>query len=419
MKIKRHILCILAAILATVAGAQSSDSVFVQKMRDVGVTFSHNNSVTLLTSGQEKFDDMFAAIRQAKSSVHLEYFNFRDDSIANALFDILAEKAGQGVEVRALHDAFGNASNNQPLRKKQIEYQRSRGIQIYEYDPLRFPWITRIFHRDHRKIVIIDGEIAYTGGMNVADYYIHGTEVVGSWHDMHCRLQGDEVRTLQDIFIRIWNKVTDEELTDGKYYGAGTTFADLKPDTTATAGHKMVGIVNREPVVTNKIMRQFYINALDCAKDSVKLLNPYFTLVGSVRRAINRAIDRGVKVELMIAKISDIPLTPDCAFYNMHKFMKRGADVWINEDGFHHTKIIMVDGKYCTVGSCNLDARSLRWDYEANAVIIDKNTTAELSRHFDRNKSNSFYLTEEKWDEWRTPWQKFRGRIGRLIAFWL
>lgn len=391
-------------------------------MRKENVTFSHNNKIALLTNGQEKFDDMFEAIRQARHTVHLEYFNFRNDSIAGALFDLLAEKAKQGVTVRALYDAFGNSSNNQPLKDSHVSYQRSRGIQLYEFDPLKFPWINHVFARDHRKIVVIDGVIAYTGGMNVADYYIHGTEVVGSWHDMHCRIEGDEVSTLQDIFLKMWWRVTKEVVLPEHCIAPSHTpnyFHNLKPDTTLTAGTKMVGIANREPHTSNKIMRKFYISAIDAAKDSIKLINPYFALVGGVRRALNRALKRGVKVELMISKKSDIPLTPDCAFYNMHKLMKRGADVWIYEPGFHHTKVIMVDGRFCTVGSCNLDARSLRWDYEENAIIIDPHTTAELSRLFDADKKDSFYLTEKKWDEWRSGWDKFRGRIGRLIAFWL
>ena len=157
------------------ASAQTSDSLIVSRLRKEGISFSHDNSVTLLMNGQEKFDDMFSAIRQARSSIHLEYFNFRNDSIASLLFDILAEKAKEGVEVRALFDGFGNDSNNRPLRKRHLNDIRSRGIEIYEFDPVRFPWVNHVWHRDHRKIVIIDGQIAYTGGMNVADYYIKGT----------------------------------------------------------------------------------------------------------------------------------------------------------------------------------------------------------------------------------------------------
>lgn len=406
--------CLLSA-----ADAQRSDSTIVRQLREEGIRFSDNNSVTLLMSGQEKFDDMFCAIRQARSSVHLEYFNFRNDSIASLLFDLLAEKAKEGVEVRALFDGFGNDSNNQPLLKKHIKAIRKRGIEIYEFDPIRFPWINHVLHRDHRKIVVIDGQIAYTGGMNVADYYINGTPQVGEWRDMHCRIDGDEVNTLQAIFLRIWNKTARQNVHGAKYFRGirgGYYFHDLKPDTCCTAGHKMVGIINREPRTSNKIIRQFYINAINDAKDSIKLVNPYLTLTGKLKRALKRAVKRGVKVEVMVSAKSDIPLTPDCVFYNVHKLMKHGVDVYIYEPGFHHTKIIMVDGLFCTVGSANLNSRSLRFDYEENAVIIDPCTTAELSHMFDHDKTRSFKLTPEKWEEFRTGWQKFVGWFAHFLA---
>lgn len=410
-----------ALCIMTSAGlhAQTSDSLIVEQLREKGVTFSSNNSVTLLMDGQEKFDDMFRAICQARSSVHLEYFNFRNDSIANMLFDILAEKVKEGVEVRALFDGFGNFSNNQPLKKSHIQDIRSRGIEIYEFNPVGFPWIDDIFNRDHRKIVVIDGKIAYTGGMNVADYYIKGTEVVGEWHDMHCRIEGDEVNTLQRIFLKMWNKVSKQDVQGSKYYrGIGDTsyFKDLKSDTCMTAGSKMVGIINREPVISSDIIRTFYVNAINDAKDSIKLINPYFTLSHKLKKALRNAVKRGVKVEIMLSVKSDIPLTPDCGFYNAHKLMKHGVDVWMYEPGFHHTKIIMVDGRFCTVGSANLNARSLRFDYEDNAVIVDPCTTKELNDLFDKEKEDSFKLTEEKWNEWRSPWKKFVGWFASLLS---
>lgn len=414
-------ICIFSVLLFFTCNvcAQTSDSLIVENLRDEGITFSHNNSVTLLMSGQEKFDDMFQAIRQARSSVHLEYFNFRNDSIVSLLFRLLAQKAKEGVEVRALFDGFGNDSNNRPLKRKHLKQMRSVGIEIYEFDPVNFPWVNHVFHRDHRKIVVIDGKIAYTGGMNVADYYINGTEVVGEWRDMHCRIEGDEVNTLQKIFLRMWNKVTGQNVYGAKYY-RGYHGADyitgLKPDTCCTAGKKMVGIINREPRVTNKIIRKFYTDAINEAKDSIKLVNPYLTLNNTLKRALRNAVKRGVKVEIMVSAHSDIPLTPDCVFYNVHNLMQHGVDVWIYKKGFHHTKIIMVDGRFCTVGSANLNARSLNFDYEENAVIIDPCTTKELNDMFERDKAESFKLTEETWDEWRTPWQKFVGWFASLLT---
>ncbi len=417
----KTLLFYLFTFIPMYVSAQTSDTLIVRTLRDEGIRFSDDNSVTLLMSGQQKFDDMFSAIRQAKSSIHLEYFNFRNDSIASLLFDILREKREEGVEVRAMFDGFGNDSNNQPLKKYHLKALRDDSLEIIEYSPIRFPWVNHIFGRDHRKIVVIDGKIGYTGGMNVADYYIKGTEQVGEWRDMHCRIEGDAVNELQRIFLRIWNRSTGQNVHGTKYYRGGTTtvFHDLKPDTTSTKGHKMIGIINREPYVTPKIMRVFYVNAINQARDSIHIINPYFTLVPSVTRALTNAIRRGVKVEIMLSAKSDIPLTPDCALYQAHKLMKRGATIWIYKPGFHHSKIMMVDGRYCTVGSTNLDARSLRCDFEENAVIIDPQTTRELDDMFARDKQKSFLLTEESWDEFRTGWQKFCGWFGHLLQIWL
>ena len=399
--------------------AQTSDSLIVKELRSEGVSFSKNNTVTLLLTGQEKFDDLFSAIKQAKSSIHLEYFNFRNDSIANQLFNLLADKVKEGVEVRALFDAFGNMSNNKPLRKKELDNLRERGIEIYEFDPIRFPWINHVFARDHRKIVVIDGSIAYTGGMNVADYYINGTKVVGEWHDMHCRIEGDEVNTLQKIFIKTWNKVTKQHLSGAKYYRGdrpNTTFVDLKRPAVDSLNNMMVGIINREPRTSNAIIRKFYTTAIDVAKDSIQIINPYFTLNRAIKKAIKRAVKRGVKVDIMLSVRSDIPLTPDCGFYNAHQLMKRGCNIWMYMPGFHHTKVIMVDGLFCTVGSANLNSRSLNFDYEANAVIVNKEVTQELCNLFNAEKKESFLLTPKKWNEMRTPWKKFVGWFAHLLA---
>ncbi len=409
---KRFIIANILLLICSLCSAQSSDSLIVNQLRGKGISFSHDNSVTLLMTGQEKFDDMFQAIRQAKKSVHLEYFNFRNDSIASLLFNLLGEKVKEGVKVRALYDGFGNASNNKPLQKKHIKEIRAKGIEIYEYKPMKFPWVHGIFNRDHRKIVVIDGQIAYTGGMNVADYYINGTEVVGEWHDMHCRIDGSEVNTLQKIFLKMWNKVSKQNVHGPEYYRSmkkDYLVENLKPDTTSTAYHKMVGIINREPHISKDIIRYFYVNAINDAQDSIKIISPYFTLSHKLKKALKNAVKRGVKVEIMLSTKSDIPLTPDCGFYNAHKLMKAGCNIWMYTPGFHHTKIIMVDGKYCTVGSANLNARSLRWDYEENAVIIDHETTQQLVELFDGEKTDSFLLNEKNWREWRTGWQRFKG----------
>ena len=398
---------ILFLLISLYSKAQSSDSFTISQMRELGVVFSKNNKVELLMSGKEKFARLFEDIRQAKQSVHLEYFNFRNDSIASLLFDILREKRKEGVEVRAVFDGFGNDSNNQPLKKKHLEKLHADSIEIYEFDPIRFPWINHIWPRDHRKIVVIDGRIAYTGGMNVADYYVVGSEQVGEWRDMHCRIEGSAVNELQKIFVRFWKKLSKENLTDPKYF-QGTK-----------VGNKMVGIVNREPHTSNEITRRFFVNVLDNAKDSVKIINPYFMPTNKVMKALKRCAERGVKMDILISAKYDEPLTPDIVMYNMKKLIKRGVNVWRYRPGFHHSKIMMVDGKFCTVGSTNLDARGLRYDYEVNALIMDEETTKKLDQKFIEDTGKSDYVSMEEWKKSRTTWQRFKGWFGHLLTFLL
>ena len=412
------IIVLLFLFLPPVSASAQSEQAIVAEMQKHGVTFTDDNSIVVFKNGQEKFDDMFPAIRNAKHTVHLEYFNFRNDSIASLLFDILAEKVKEGVKVRALFDGFGNDSNNKPLKKSHVDALRQRGIEIYEFDPIRFPWVNHIWPRDHRKIVVIDGQIAYTGGMNVADYYVNGTPEMGTWRDMHCRIEGSAVNELQDIFVRMWNKTTGQCITSAGQFlgGMGYTESGLKVDTTATRCHKKVGIINREPHTSNKIMRQFYCTAIDSAKSHIQIINPYFTLLPCVKKSLRRALKRGVRVEILISLHSDIPLTPDCAFFQCHTLMKCGAEVYIYKPGFHHSKIMMVDDAYCTIGSTNLDSRSLSADYEVNTLIVDKNTTAELTSIFEADKKDSFLLTPETWNQMRTRWQKTRGWFAHLLA---
>ena len=398
---------ILFLLISLYSKAQSSDSLTISQMRELGVVFSKNNKVELLMSGKEKFARLFEDIRQAKQSVHLEYFNFRNDSIASLLFDILREKRKEGVEVRAVFDGFGNDSNNQPLKKKHLEKLHADSIEIYEFDPIRFPWINHIWPRDHRKIVVIDGRIAYTGGMNVADYYVVGSEQVGEWRDMHCRIEGSAVNELQKIFVRFWKKLSKENLTDPKYF-QGTK-----------AGNNMVGIINREPHTSNEITRRFFVNVLDNAKDSVKIINPYFMPTNKVMKALKRCAERGVKMDILISAKYDEPLTPDIVMYNMKKLIKRGVNVWRYRPGFHHSKIMMVDGKFCTVGSTNLDARGLRYDYEVNALIMDEETTKKLDQKFIEDTGKSDYVSMEEWKKSRTTWQRFKGWFGHLLTFLL
>ena len=390
---QRLILSFFLFIISGIAFAQSgrSDSAVVSFLRDeFNVRFSDNNSVVFFKTGQEKFDDLFQAVRQAKHSIHLEYFNFRNDSISSLLFDLLAEKAAEGVEVRALYDGFGNCSNDRPLKRHHLDSLHKRGIQIYEFDRLAFPFLQNSFFRDHRKVVVIDGLIAYTGGMNVADYYVVGKPEFGAWRDLHCRIEGDAVAELQKVFVDFWNAVTFEHLQGEQYYPgerqAKDYFTGLKLDTTSTVGKKMIGVVNRIPRESSRIMEQTFVKILDNAEHRVQLINPYFTLTNKVVRAFKRALKRGVKMEIMVSAVSDIPVTPNVTEYYCKEFGELGAEINVFHGGFHHSKVMMVDDSFLFLGSANLNGRSLKMDYECNVLIVDSAATQAMQTIFEQDK---------------------------------
>lgn len=385
----------------------TSDSLMLQFLSQSGVPKSSDNRVELLMSGRDKFQDLFASIREAEHHIHMEYFNFRNDSIANALFDLLAVKAAQGVEVRLLFDAFGNWSNNKPLKKRHLKEIRSSGIEIVKFDPINFPYINHVFHRDHRKIVVLDGRVGYTGGMNIADYYIHGLPEIGDWRDMHMRIEGTAVHYLQDIFFSVWNKETKQDIGGPVYYPV-VFYAD-------TLHTQTVAVVDRIPRVSPKLLRRALAKSIQSAQKSVHIINPYFLPTKLIHKEIKKAIDRGVDVDIMISSKSDISFTPDASLYVAHKLMKRGADIYLYDKGFHHSKIMMIDSVFCTVGSANLNSRSLRYDYETNAFIFDEDTTGELLDMFADDVEDSTLLTEEKWKQ-RSKWKRFVGWFAHLFT---
>lgn len=387
-----------------------SDSIFAGYLHERGIPIYNNNEIELLPNGRIKFENLFEAIRNAKEHIHLEYFNFRSDSIAKEIFTLLAEKAQEGVKVRAMFDDFGNLSNNRPLRKEHLKMLNDRGIEIIRFDPMKFPYINHAFSRDHQKIVIIDGKKGFTGGMNIADYYINGLPGIGPWRDMHLCVEGPAVTGLQKAFLYVWNNETKQNIGGKEYfpYGEDCTY---EPEQLG----KQVAIVQRVPHKSPDAIRRAYIEAMDAAEHHIRIVTPYFTPVKSLRKAIYRALKRGVRVEIMISEKCDISFSPDGGFYYANRFRKAGAHIYVYKGGFHHTKVMTVDDRFCTVGSANLNSRSMKYDYEINAFIFDLQTTWELDEIYKKDKTDSERMTKEYYRK-RGAWRNFVGWFAHLLT---
>jgi cardiolipin synthase len=382
------------------ASQQTADA-----FRAMDILFYEGNSVTVLPTGSGKYDALFADIERARRFVHLDYFKFQNDSICHALFDLLARKAAQGVEVRIVFDSFGNSHSDLPLPKSYLKELRALGIQIYPFSRVRFPWVSQLLHRDHHKIALIDGEMAYTGGMNVADYYLHGKPRVGEWRDMHMKVVGSVVDGYEHIFEVMWYDVSGELLD-----------TEQSKSTVNVENGISVALVNRVPLENPEVMRDAYAVAIDNAQRLIQIVNPYATLVGTVKKALQRALQRGVKLQIMVSSKCDVSVTPCVVAQEMRRLMKRGAEVYYFDGGFHHSKYMTIDGEFCTIGTANLDGRSLCCDYEVNAFIFDREVTHELEEVFRKDReSQCTLLTPENWKQkfsWR---QRFSGRFLSII----
>ncbi len=377
----------------------------------MGIPMYEASEVRILPTAEIKFRDLFQTIEQAEKYILLDYFKFQQDSICGELLKKLKRKAQQGVDIRIIFDSFGNKSSDLPLSDTLQARIREAGIQIAAFDPVRFPWINHLLHRNHHKIAVIDGKVVYTGGMNVADYYLHGKPKVGKWRDMHIRMEGTIVQAYEELFWKMWNKEqgarSKEQENTEKPQTPRQNSCTLPPAPCPCT----IAFASRWPRESPGIMRQTYSTAIDNAQHLVQIVNPYAGLFGEVRAALRRALERGVRVQFMVSTKSDGKANDDVTGLEMRKLMKRGAEVYLYDGGFHHSKVMMIDSIFCTVGTTNLDARSLCFDYEVNAFIFSPTTTHELQQIFRDDIEHSTLLTPEVWKERFPASRRFRARI--------
>ena len=403
----RHISIVLffCSLLCAVS-ARAQVSCIRQDFIDYGFPRYERCSMEILPGAKAKFQSIEKAISDAKLYIHIEYYKWYNDSIGRHMLDLLAEASARGVKVRLLYDAFGNSGNAPDMRPEVVGHYCSKGVNMVGFDPMRFPYINHALHRLHRKMVVIDGRMVYTGGLNVADYYIHGKPEIGCWGDMHACLRGPIVEEYQRLFADMWYKETGERLDSLAY---------RNPD--AKLYHELQGgyeafVVDREPGKKSARIRQGYISCLENAQERVRIINPYVILVSSVRKALRECIQRGVEVEILLGHKGDNLISEVSTAREVYNLARRGAKVWLCQECFHHDKVMVVDDTLCTVGTANLDARSLSYDYEINAYFFSPEYCRELNRYFEEHRKLSVMLTEDNWKE-------LYPRKKRRIGWWL
>jgi len=359
------------------------------------------NQCKILNDGAETFREIFAAIKSAKHHIHLEYYIIDDDKIGNQVKDLLIAKSKEGVEVRMIIDDVGCWD----LKEKFLNELRDNGIEIYPFMEVRFPRLTsRVNFRNHRKILVVDGKIGFTGGINIADRYIHGKPKIGHWRDTHLQITGDAVATMQVIFAADWYFVINENLTGEGYF----------PPLTEENGTP-VQISASGPDSDWENIEQAYFSAILNARKYVYLTSPYLMPPQTLVSALKTAALSGVDVRIIIPEKSD-SITPKwCSFSYVEQFLEAGIKIYFYQKGFIHSKTLMIDDVFSTIGTTNLDFRSLQTNFEINAFIYERKFTRVILKHFINDLRNSREIKLIEWE--KRPWHfKLRESLAHIVS---
>ena len=317
------------------------------------------------------------------------------------MFAVLKERVEQGVEVRVIYDSVGG----RVLWNRDIKRMKEVGIEVRSFMPVFFTRFSSLAnYRNHRKIVVIDGEVGYTGGMNIADRYVDGVRG-GIWRDVHIRIEGEAVAMLQTVFVTDWAFVTDGvTLEDSRYFPA-TAVSEVCPMQIATSG----------PDSPYASIKHSYFAAIGRAKRYIYLSTPYFMPDSSILTALTVAAMSGVDVRVLIPEKGDNVMVAWAGYSYIDSLLEAGVKVYLYRKGFNHAKFIIIDDELCTVGSANLDYRSFNDDFEVQALIYDNYTTCRMRDVFLADLEDSEEVTVERWAK-RSRMSKIMEPIARLLA---
>lgn len=341
---------------------------------------SLGNKLTLLKNGQITFESIFKAIENAEKFIHIQYYIFEDGELADRFLSLLQRKTKAGVEVRFLYDDLGSKT----LSNKYLNLLKDAGVEVYGFLPIRFGrFLSSINYRNHRKIVVVDGLTAFTGGINVSDKYLKGDIVLGTWHDLHLQLSGPVVNSLQAIFAMDWSFASGrEDILTKKYF-----FNYPKP------GKSIAQVVSSGPDSDFAAIRQLYFSVINKAKKYVYIANPYIIPGEALMEALQVAALSGVDVRLMLSENSDGFLAKWSVRAYFQNFLEAGVKIYLYPNGFLHSKLMLSDDKLTTIGTANLDLRSFEQNYEVNVLVYERALTKELKNDFlnDCEKSKQLY----------------------------
>jgi len=371
------------------------------------------NKVTLLADGKDAYAAMFKAIQSARDHINLETFIIDDDNVGNKFSDLLLKKQAEGVQVNLMYDSYGSHTNPAAF----FQRLRDGGIQVVEFNPINplkahGNWL--LAHMDHRKILIVDGKIAITGGVNISSVYSSslsgwhknkGTPL--PWRDTDVQIEGPAVAEFQKLFLETWSKQNGPKLSERNYYPR------IKED-----GNALVRVVGSTPGSDNRITFIVYVAAITFAEHSIHMTNAYFIPDDQILTAFEDAARRGVDVKIILPETSDSLPGLYAAHYNYSELLESGVKIYERRKALLHAKTAVIDGVWSTVGSTNMDYWSLLREDEVNAVVLSREFAVEMEKAFAKDLVESHQIIWEEWEK-RPLFSKMSEWLAHLFDHWL
>lgn len=377
------------------------------------------NKVTLLADGPETMRAMLGAIRSARNHVHLETYIIEDDEVGRALADLLIQKSAAGVKVNLIHDSVGTLGTP----KEYFERLRAAGIETLEYNPVN-PLAARrgwdLNQRDHRKILVVDGRIAFTGGVNISRVYGKSSRLgsrgqepptkdpkEAAWRDTHMQIEGPVVAEFQKMFLDTWQRKAKTPIRLADF------FPRIKPD-----GRALVRAIGTVAESNDYSIYKTYISAFANASSMIHLTVAYFAPDRQIVKALTDAARRGVEVRIIFPSFSDhgIMLHANRSYYQ--RLLDAGIKVYERQGAMLHAKTAVIDDVWSTIGSTNLDNRSFIHNDEVNAIVLDPDFASRMESLFQLDLRESVEITADRWRE-RGAGKRLREWTVRLFSYWL
>lgn len=364
------------------------------------VPTSHNR-LKILKDGKTTFESIFDALNKVEHQIHLQYYIFEEGELANRLLQLFKDKIAKGVQVRMIYDGVGSFS----LSKSYLKKLRAIGVEVYPFLPFKFGRFLRsVNYRNHRKIIVIDGKVAFTGGINISDKYLKGDPALGNWHDMHLRIEGGAAGHLDTVFATDWLLVCQKRIK-------------LLPRPNllnTTDANTQVQIAFGGPDDDFSVLEQVYFTIINKAEDYLYITNPYIIPSQAIMQALQTAALSGIDVRLMISEKMDSRIVGWCVRSYFATLLRSGIKIYLFPDGFLHSKIIVSD-HVSTIGTANLDDRSFEQNYEVNAIIYNDSFARLLKDDFLRDSNISRILSYQEHME--RPWvEKLKEGFGKVFS---